>query len=253
MLALKLVLVPFFLLLVTLAGRRWGTATAGWLAGFPVVTGPILFFIATEQGVQFAGKAATSSLGAVVGVFGFSVVYSRLAQGFAWPIAWMASVLSWFATASLTWLLPANVFVQGGAALASLLLAPRLYPQLAALPPQETLALRGELLWRLVAGATLCWLVTSVSARLGTAWSGLLAVFPVLTSVLVVFTHRGQGATKVVAMLSAMARGLYSLAAFCLILALALPRLSIASAFAIAIFSALLTQWISFARARNFG
>jgi len=35
MLALKLVLVPGFLLLVTLAARRWGPSFGGWLAGLP--------------------------------------------------------------------------------------------------------------------------------------------------------------------------------------------------------------------------
>ena len=50
MLALKLLLVPCFLLLVSLAGRRWGAHVVGWLAGLPVVAGPILYFLALEQG-----------------------------------------------------------------------------------------------------------------------------------------------------------------------------------------------------------
>jgi hypothetical protein len=43
MLALKLLLVPMFLALVSMAGKRWGPAIAGWLAGFPIVAGPILW------------------------------------------------------------------------------------------------------------------------------------------------------------------------------------------------------------------
>jgi hypothetical protein len=42
-LLLKLLLVPLLIYLVTLAGRRWGPAVAGWLSAFPIVAGPILF------------------------------------------------------------------------------------------------------------------------------------------------------------------------------------------------------------------
>ena len=58
MLALKLVVVPTFLALVSLAARRWGPGFAGWLAGLPVVAGPILVFIALERGAAFASDAA---------------------------------------------------------------------------------------------------------------------------------------------------------------------------------------------------
>jgi hypothetical protein len=49
-LALKLSLVPLLIYLVTLAGRRWGPAVAGWLSAFPIVARPILFALTLEQG-----------------------------------------------------------------------------------------------------------------------------------------------------------------------------------------------------------
>jgi hypothetical protein len=56
--AFKLALVPFFILALSLAGRRWGTAVSGWLVALPVVAGPIVFFIGMEQGEAFAAGAA---------------------------------------------------------------------------------------------------------------------------------------------------------------------------------------------------
>jgi hypothetical protein len=244
-LLLKLVLVPSFLLLVTLAGRRWGAATAGWLAGLPVVAGPILFFISQEQGASFAATATVSSLGAVFCSLCFSVVYAQVAQRQSWPFTWAAAVLAWLSGALLSWFLPANVFVQGALALGALVVAPKLFPRVRAESSKPGTPLAGELAWRMLAGAALCWVVTSASAQLGPSWSGLLSVFPVLGSVLAIFTQRGQGPQRTAVLLAAMARGLYALGAFCLVLALLLPHLTVGMAFGLAIVASLSAQWMT--------
>lgn len=46
MLLLKLTLVPLFIALVTLAGKRWGNRLAGILGGLPIVAGPIVVLLA---------------------------------------------------------------------------------------------------------------------------------------------------------------------------------------------------------------
>ena len=86
MLALKLLLVPTFLLLLSIAARRWGPSTGGWLAGLPVVSGPALFFIAIEQGADFAAQASAASLLSVPAIVCFSLVYAHLAQRLNWPL-----------------------------------------------------------------------------------------------------------------------------------------------------------------------
>jgi hypothetical protein len=75
MLLLKLLIVPLFLCGVSLAARRWGPQIGGLLAGFPVVTGPILFFLSVEQGSEFAARAAQGSLLAVIACIAFGVAY----------------------------------------------------------------------------------------------------------------------------------------------------------------------------------
>ena len=82
-LLLKLVLVPALIAGVTLAGRRWGPAVAGWLSAFPIVAGPILWFIALEQGAAFAAQAAVGTLSAVLGMLAFGLSYAWAATRFA--------------------------------------------------------------------------------------------------------------------------------------------------------------------------
>ncbi|MGN4077180.1 hypothetical protein ACS0ZK_34345, partial [Burkholderia gladioli] len=66
MLALKLTLVPLFLLVVSMSGTWWGPSIAGWLAGLPVVAGPILFLLVLEHGPAFGAQAALLSLAAIL-------------------------------------------------------------------------------------------------------------------------------------------------------------------------------------------
>ena len=50
----KIFAVPILVALATLAIRRWGAAIGGLLTGLPLMTGPISFFLAVDQGIDFA-------------------------------------------------------------------------------------------------------------------------------------------------------------------------------------------------------
>jgi hypothetical protein len=241
LLALKLLLVPAFLLLVSLAGKRWGASVAGWLAGLPVVTGPILFFLAVERGTGFAANAAAMSLSAVLASVAFSVAYSHAAHRLPWPVALVAGLCAWALGAMGLSTLPVSATLAVGVSLLTLLLAPRLFPA-ARVQAGARHITAVELACRMGAGAALTLGVTWVAASVGPAWSGLLAVFPILGIVLAVFSHRSQGSAFAAALLSAMATGLYSFVAFCFVLSLALVPLGVAAAFGLATLASLTVQ-----------
>lgn len=249
MLALKLVLVPTFLLLISLAGRRWGPEVAGWLAGLPVVAGPILFFLALEHGTAFAAQAAAASLAAVLGTVTFNIAYSHAARRLDWPLALPAALAAWAVCASGLSHLPAldldtARWLSLAIALAALAFGPRLFPAAGVEAPRHATG-AGEMACRMLAGAASTVLVTWVSGALGESWSGLLAVFPTLGGVLAVFSHRSHGGVEAGALLRAMLAGLYSLATFCFTLSLVLPRLGIAGGFLVAIGATVLVQMAS--------
>ena len=101
MLLLKLLLVPGLVAAVTVAVRRWGPAVGGWLAGLPVVAGPVLVFYALEQGTLFAARAASGTLTGLIATAAFVVTYATASARWSWPAC---MVLGWttFAAAILT-------------------------------------------------------------------------------------------------------------------------------------------------------
>ena len=76
-------------------------------------------------------------------------------------------------------------------------------------PPKFDLELR------ILAGVVLALLMTSIANIGGTRVSGILSLFPVISGVLAVFIHRSGGSDAAVAALRGLARGFWSLAAFC--------------------------------------
>ena len=230
MLALKLFLVPAFLLLLSLAGRRWGPEVAGWLAGLPLLTGPILFLLALENGPGFAAAAATVSLSAVFGAVAFIVTYARVCARRSPALSLASGLAVWCCAALLLPQLPLTNFTAFGIARASLVIAPALIPRIAA--PRLTARLPNwELLLRMLAGAALTLAVTALAAAVGPAWSGMFAVFPVLSIVLAVFSHRASGPAFAATLLKSMIWGLYAFTSFCLAVALLLPQQGVAVAF----------------------
>ena len=97
-LALKLVLSPTLIALVTLAGRRWGSAVSGWLAGLPITGGPILLIVALQLGKPFAAATALATLSSVAGFTAFCLAYAWVARHAPW---WVALLAGYAANAAL--------------------------------------------------------------------------------------------------------------------------------------------------------
>ena len=60
--AVKVLLAPSFVVGASLH-RRYGPRIGGWVAGLPVVAGPILLVYALTQGAAFAADAAAACSG----------------------------------------------------------------------------------------------------------------------------------------------------------------------------------------------
>jgi hypothetical protein len=245
LLAVKLLLAPGFVVGASLAARRFGSRIGGLIGGLPVVAGPILLVYALSHGRGFAAGAATGTLLGLVSLIAFVVVYAHLSGHVAWAVSMLAG---WLAFAVATVVFSAFATSASGALaiaaaglLVGLALLPRpgLEPREHSAPPPWDLPLRG------VCALALVLTLTAVAGWLGPQLSGLLAPFPVITTVLATFTHAQRGSDELLRLLRGLMSGFVAFALFCFVLALSLRQLGTASGFALASTAALLTQTVA--------
>jgi hypothetical protein len=243
----KILLAPVFVIGASLTARRFGARIGGLVGGLPVVAGPILLVFALSHGRAFAADAATGTLLGIVSLATFIVVYARLAG----RLRWSASlVIGWGAFFAMTGVLSA-MSIGRGAALAVVLVALAL--TLIAVPrgegecmsttslPAWDLPLRG------LSALSLVLALTALAGPLGPKLSGLLAPFPVVASVLAVFTHAQHGEDDLLRIMRGFVMGLVAYALFCFTLTISLRSLGIAESFLLSAAAALVTQAVALA------
>jgi hypothetical protein len=247
-LAAKLLLAPSFVMAASLAARRFGAKVGGLLGGLPVVAGPILLVFALSHGRAFAAQAATATLLGIVSLCAFILVYARLAGRWRWLFSLLAGWLSFLAVGALF------SVVSVGAGLALALACGALVATLLALPaveghggetptppPPWDLPLRG------LSALALVLAITAVAGSLGPKLSGLLTPFPVVATVLAVFTHVQHGERHLVRIMRGFSAGLFGYVLFCFVLAVSLRSAGVATSFLIALASALGAQALAMA------
>jgi hypothetical protein len=241
--AVKAVVTPLLIGGASLAGRRWGHEVGGWLVALPLTSGPVAFFLATDHGTGFAGRAAIGMLAGTISQVAFALAYRTVARR-GWVAPFAAGCAAFAATtvalAYLHWsALPtfALVITALAAGYALTRRPDRSAQTLAAVgnPPRWDIPLR------MVVATAVVLAITALAPIIGAHLAGLLSPFPVFGVVLAVFTHHTHGPGGATAVLDGLVMGLAAPTVFFLVLALALPSLGLLS-FAVATLAALITQ-----------
>jgi uncharacterized membrane protein (GlpM family) len=244
-LAAKILLAPAFVIGASLAARRYGARIGGLVGGLPVVAGPILLVFALSHGRAFAAEAAAGTLLGIVSLLAFVMVYSHLAGRARWATSLLMGWAAFFAmTGTLSTFTigsgPALAVVLGTVALTLAVLPKVRGERLSATSlPAWDLPLRG------LSALALVLALTALAGQLGPKLSGLLAPFPVIASVLAVFTHAQHGEEDLLRIMRGFVVGLVAYALFCFALAVSLESLTIAESFLLATSCALMTQAIT--------
>ncbi len=250
-LLVKLLLAPAFVVGASLVARRFGPRVGGLIGGLPVVAGPILLAYALAHGKDFAAGAAAGTLLGLVSLIAFAVLYGRLAGHLPW---FACMICGWIAFAIGTAVFSAFAIPVGVALmLAGLALPAGLTwlphpssPRSGGSPPPGW-----DLPLRAACAVALVLTLTAISGWLGPQLSGLLAPFPIISTVLATFTHTQRGSDEALRLLRGMIAGFGAFALFCFTLAISLRGLGTGFAFVLSTAVALATQGLVIYFARH--
>ena len=233
----KVILTPLLIASASLAGRRWGALTSGWLLALPLTSGPIALFISLELGAAAGAQAAAGSLVGATAQVAFSVGYALASRRFDWPGCLAAGSVA-FAIAAV-FVPPMDPVFLFGLALAAIAVG---LPILRAEPADQALRVTRPSRWDIPARALVATiLVLAISGAapiVGGHAAGLLATFPVYISVLTTFAHRLGGPAQARAVLRGLLIGLPGFATFFLVAGAAVVAWGAVAAFGAALAAA---------------
>ena len=241
LLVLKLLVVPALVLTVTLGARRWGPRAGGFLASFPILAGPTLFFFAIEQGPSFVREAARATLMALVAVSLSGLVYAWASLRTPW---WISLAASWSSFTAATLALNS---VRLPLPIALVVAVAGFFVVRALLPPARGVHVAAErsawdLPLRTLASMVAVLTLTGLADWLGPRVSGAFTAFPTALGILLVFTHAQQGAPSATRFLHGFLLGMWGFALFVFVLAVSIVPLGTWVAFALAIASLVPSQ-----------
>lgn len=202
---MTLLLTPTAVLLVSLAGRRWGPIVGGRLAALPLTSGPLVLVVALVDG---EGAVRTLSAGILAGiptVVVFCLGYRVLAARHAWPVCLPVTVLATALAAGLIGFVTPPAWVSVGlvgvAVVITVLRRPSPHDYSTMRSPWE-LPLRMAITTGLVLGLSM------VSRAMDPRLAGVFAAFPALACVLAAMAHRSGGAGAAIDLMRGLLVGL---------------------------------------------
>ena len=241
----KLVITPLLIASASLAGRRWGAITSGWLLALPLTSGPIALFVSLDLGMTAGAQVAAGSLLGATAQVAFCLAYAAATARFGWRACLaIGSATYAIAALALNALLLTSVPTVAlfALAVATTLLALAV-PILRPGRPDAALTVvrpgRWDIPARAVVATILVLAISGAAPIVGGHVAGLLATFPVYVSVLTTFAHRIGGATQARGVLRGLVLGLPGFATFFLAIAAFVESPGIVPAFALALAAAI--------------
>ncbi|RDB07759.1 hypothetical protein [Runella aurantiaca] len=232
----KLAMMPMVIGMITLVSRKWGNKIGGIIGSMPWVAGPILVFFIVEQGTAFGIRAIPGILTGVVSLVGFCYCYAFLSKSLTWLPTLFISYGAFVATALLLDSLHLRLWSIYGVAVLSIVAALRYFPlPVAGIPPLERAKTpKFDIPFRMLVATLFVLAITALAKGLGPTWSGILTPFPIITSILAIFTHYLQGSNATITIIRGIMIGLVGFTTFLFLQAFFLREFSIAISFLLA-------------------
>src|SRR3569833_3174782 len=210
-----LVVSAALVLAATIMVERVGLLVGGLVATLPIAAGPAYVFLALDHDAHFISQSAVASLAVNAVNTGFDVSYTLLAQKRSLVVSLGLTYIGWIVFAlsanSLHWAVAPAVFLNAVVIAVGLWLVRPLrhVPMLRVERHWYDYALRASLVSILVG------VLVTFSFRIGPYASGLLAVFPVVLTSIVLILHNRAGGKPTAAVLANTVLGFIGFALAC--------------------------------------
>ncbi|ARU54494.1 permease [Oleiphilus messinensis] len=258
LLLIKLITTIATVLALSWIAERVGTKIAGILAGFPLGTAIVLFFIAFEQTPEFAARAAPATVAGFTLVLITMAAYSLLTR-LEHLGKWLAPAGSLMLFTALTFTISGitalagidmNLYLCVAISIGSVLLfhqvifhplSPKSAPSLEATnqkpssPPKITVAM---LFLRAGVAASLVLIITGLAYIMDARQAGFMSAFPVTFFPLLCIVHWNYGAAAANTLLRYYPLGLLSLISYTMVIAITYPGWGLVSGTALALVTA---------------
>jgi hypothetical protein len=234
-LLVKMAVTASFVVGASFIAQRAGALIGAMIATLPISAGPVYVFLALDHDARFIGDSALASMviNAATGIY--ALTYASLAQRRGMLVSLGAALVAWFGVGALIRLVDWNIF--SAALLCVAVYAPCLYLarpyRHAPMPPSVRrwydLPLRAGMVALLVST------VVVLSPYLGPFGSGMLAVFPIVLTSIILILHPRVGARATAAVIANTISGLVGFAIALGVLHLSAVALGVWAAFAVAL------------------
>lgn len=217
-LIVKMAVTAAFVVAATVTAERAGPLVGGLVATLPLGAGPAYVFLALDHNTTFIAQSAVASLASNIGNVVFAAVYTLLAQKRSLLVSLGTAYVIWIVLGVITnaqhWSIGAalvlNVLVLiGGIWLVRPL---RHVPMMRVERRWYDYALRAGLV------AALVGVLVTFSSRVGPYASGLLAVFPVILTSIILILHNRAGGKPTAAVMANAVLGLTGFGIACIAL-----------------------------------
>lgn len=229
LLVLKMALTAGLVVLSTVIAERAGPVLGALVATLPVSAGPAYVFIALNHDASFVAEGALASFAVNVVAAVFALVYAALAQRHGLAVSMLTAMAVWLALVlavnAVAWTTPAAIAVNVVGLAACTAIANRFRHARVPLVTRHWT----DLLVRAAMVAVLVAAVVTASEVLGAKMTGILAVFPIVLSSLILILHPRIGGPATAAVLANTLPGLAGFSLCCLTAHLLVPRLGSAA------------------------
>lgn len=237
----KMAVTATFVVAASMAAERLGALLGAMVATLPVSAGPAYAFLALDHGPDFIAKSAVASLAINMATCVFALVYAVMAQRHATLPSLAAGLAAWVALAALIQRAEPGFVPAFAATMLVNVMCVALSRRFRNAAMPRALRRWYDLPLRAAMVAALILVVVTLSRYLGPTGSGILAVFPVVLTSLVLILQPRVGGRPTAAVLANTISGLVG---FSLTLATVhLAAVPLGSALALALALAVSVGW----------